>query len=431
MIVQIALLSCKNASPVIAGLSHYIAALTPMQRLDAVKILNSQPAVEKSFAVFGVIAIIAMTVLFVFVTAARRKYEKIRQQEIFNDLARRAGLSIDEQKLFASLAQTAQIETTESLFTDMALFGRSVVRMVEKAVNEKKGEKWIKTLKLELAFLREKLGFRKRFTISTLSNSTVHKPDSRELAVNKAVELISSKNHSDIIDGVVVENSELDITIKVKNSVDISSGQQWLVRYYRGANICEFDTVCIWCRDNMVSFNHSDQIRLVNRRQFVRVPVRKQAFIAPFGFTRDISSKARLAMSGIEQNQSLLPVFRPAVLTEIGGPGLKFESDLPVKSGERVLVVFEVKRSGKSGHKGLGTEFAYSKKRLIQDIAVVRNIGSNDNRQSIAVELVGLSDNELDGLIQATNAELIRNVKSRKLSTDLETERLVSSFVQS
>lgn len=427
MVVQIALLSCKNASPVIAGLSHYVAALTAVQKLEAVKILSSEPAVEKSFAVFGVIAITAMTVLFVFVTALRRRCEKIRRQTVFDDLARRAGLSGDEQKLLSSLAKTAKIKRAELLFTDVTLFDRSVLRMVEKAVNEKKDEKWIKTLRLEQAFLREKLGFSKRLTASTLSRPAVHRPDSRSIAVDKAVELISSKNNSDIIDAAVVENSELGITVKVKNSVNISSGQRWLVRYYRGANICEFDTVCISSEDNVISFNHSDRIRIVNRRQFIRVPVQKRAFIAPFGFTRDISSEA----PGIEQNQSLLPGFRPAVLTEIGGPGLKLESDLQVGIGERVLVVFELERSGKSRYEEPGTEFAYSKKRLIQDVAVVRNISSNNERQSIAVELVGLSDNELDGLIQATNAELIRNVKSRKLSTDLETERLVGSFVQS
>jgi hypothetical protein len=240
---------------------------------------------------------------------------------------------------------------------------------------------------------------------------------SRLIEVNKAVELINSRNNFEIIDAAVVENSELGIVVKVKNSVNISSGQRWLVRYYRGANICEFDTVCISSRDNMISFNHSEKVRIVNRRQFIRVSVRKQAFIAPFGFTKDINLKVDL------------PEFRPAVLTEIGGPGLKLESDLPVSIGERVLVAFELERSGKSVSEGLGTEFAYSKKRLIQDVAVVRNIGSNDGRQSIAVELVGLSDNELDGLVQATNAELIRNVKSRKLSTDLKTERLAGSFV--
>ncbi|MDD5133956.1 MAG: hypothetical protein PHP01_00920 [Phycisphaerae bacterium] len=419
MIVQIALLSCKNASPVIAGLSHYIAALTAVQKFEAVKIFSSTPAVEKSFAVFGVIAIAAMTVMFVFVTALKRSCEKIRQRAVFSDLAQRAGLSGDEQKLLASLARTAKTKRVELLFTDAALFDRCVSKLVEKAVRRKKNEERLKTLKLELAFLKEKLGFRRRLGIATIQSSPSRMSGSRLIAAGKAVELINSKNNSDIIDATVVENSELSITVKVKNSVNISSGQRWLVRYYRGANICEFDTVCVSSRDNMISFNHSEKVRVVNRRQFIRVAIRKQAFIAPFGFTRDIGL-------GVD-----LPEFRPAVLTEIGGPGVRLESDLPVSIGQRVLVVFELEQSGKSKYERFGTEFAHSKKRLIQDVAVVRNIGRDNERQSIAVELVGLSDNELDSLIQATNAELIRNVKSKKLSKNSETERLAGSFVLS
>jgi hypothetical protein len=131
------------------------------------------------------------------------------------------------------------------------------------------------------------------------------------------------------------------------------------------------------------------------------------------------------------EKQQLLPEFKPAILTEIGGPGLRFESDMQVKNGDRMLVVLGLERNGGRICEHLGTEFAHSKKRLIRDIAVVRNVCEKAERRSIAVELVGLNDNEIDGLVKATNAELIRNVKGGKISADYQTGKIVSSFMRS
>jgi hypothetical protein len=240
-----------------------------------------------------------------------------------------------------NMAQALRIKKTYVLLTDSKLFDKSALKMIETAVSEQKDENEMKSLKLELTFLREKLGFRKRLTLLAVSRKPIA--------------------------------------------------------------------------------NKPDETKPVNRRRFVRTTVRKQIFAASFDSSQDVEGG----------EQQFLPDFRPVVLTEIGGPGLKFESDMQAKKGDRMLVILGLERNGRRICDYLGTEFAYSKKRLIRDIAVVRNVSEKSERQSIAVELVGLNDSEIDGLVKATNAELIRNVKGEKLSADYQTEKLVSSFMQS
>jgi hypothetical protein len=336
---QIILEISENASPVVAGLSHYIAALTTAERFEALTRLNSLPGSEKSFAIFGVVAAAAMTGLFVFVTAVRRKYEKIGWQTAFDDLAQKIGLSGEERRLMMAMAQAGRIKMACVLLTDGKLFDKSASKMIEQFAGEQKDEEKIRLLKLELTFLREKLGFRKQLTLSAVSRRPI--------------------------------------------------------------------------------VEQSDGTKPVNRRRFARAAVRRQIFAAKFDSSEDVNNA----------KQQFLPEFKPAVLTEIGGPGLRFESDMPVKKGDKMLVILGLERNGGRICEHLGTEFAYSKKRLIRDIAVVRNIGEQAERRTIAVELVGLNDNEIDGLVKATNAELIRNVKGEKISSDYQTEKIVSSFM--
>ena len=130
-------------------------------------------------------------------------------------------------------------------------------------------------------------------------------------------------------------------------------------------------------------------------------------------------------------DKSLLPGFSRAMLTEFGGPGLRLESDMAVEKGDRLLVVFGLAARRKFPDDKSGTEFAHSKKRLIQDIAVVRNIRKTGTGQSFAVELAGLNENDVNGLVQATNAELISNARAKNSLNGYENNRLINSFVQS
>jgi len=97
------------------------------------------------------------------------------------------------------------------------------------------------------------------------------------------------------------------------------------------------------------------------------------------------------------------PEFVPAVVSELAGPGLCIELPLEVKTGDRVLVVFEL--SGKTDRDSdLRKADKTAPVEVIEDVGEVRHVKAIENGFSIAVELTGLSDSDVNELIRATNA---------------------------
>lgn len=425
MIIQVVLDSFEPASLAIARLSHYLGTMTPMQKLHAAARLTTQYSAQRYFTLLGLVLIATLSTLLVFVTVIKWKYDRKGKQTAFRNLARKTGLNNNEQRLLRRLASIGKIKTPEILFTNLPLYDRAAARMIERNLKWQKSDEQMRAIKLELAFLKEKLGFRKQFTISALSQMKSKKPGSGQLPLNKTVHLTNSRIHPHGIDGIVTENDDFGITIKLESPIKTKKSEKWSIRYYYGANIWEFETTCSDCTEDAITFNHTNHVKLVNRRRFIRVPVRKQAYIAAFDFEKPFD------LNKLSGQKRYLPDFSSAVLTEIGGPGLKFETDSEIRNGQRILISFSLNDLRNYANNRLGTEFAHSKQRIIQDIAVVRNITETDSGKSIAVELIGLSDSDIDGLIKATNAELINNAKSKKLSKDYESQRLVNSFIRS
>jgi hypothetical protein len=170
--------------------------------------------------------------------------------------------------------------------------------------------------------------------------------------------------------------------------VKITFGELWRIRYYFGSSVWEFDTSVVSYDGNILVLNHNDDVRFINRRRFIRVPVKKQAFIAHFPFEKTLEP-----VWGP-------PEFVPAVVTELAGPGLRIESRLQVKEGERVLVVFSLDEE--QGRNLTTANTGISK--IVEDIGEVRHTRAIPNGLSIAVELTGLSDSDINELIRVTNA---------------------------
>jgi hypothetical protein len=99
------------------------------------------------------------------------------------------------------------------------------------------------------------------------------------------------------------------------------------------------------------------------------------------------------------------PEFIPAVVTELAGPGLRIEAPLEVTAGDRLLVVMKLGEDddlqpASLRRYGNGRSAAL---RIVEDIGEVRHIRPLQNTFSIAVELIGLSDADINELIRATN----------------------------
>ena len=115
------------------------------------------------------------------------------------------------------------------------------------------------------------------------------------------------------------------------------------MQYNFGPSVWEFDARLLKADGRELTFGHSDDVRFISRRRFLRVEVHKEAYIARFGFA-----------AGKKMG---LPQFVQGNLREIAGPGLLIEAPLQVKIGERVLVVVQA-----------------ADDKVVQDIGEVRHI---------------------------------------------------------
>jgi hypothetical protein len=186
------------------------------------------------------------------------------------------------------------------------------------------------------------------------------------------------------IEAEIVENSDVEFKVRSSTVLRVAPGESWSIRYYFGASVWEFDTVLVGCEGEVLILSHSEDIRFVNRRRFLRVSVDKPGYLACFPFSSVSSGKGLTA-----------PEFLSARITELAGPGLRIEAPVELRVGERVLAVIglEETRPGKA-----------RSMKLIQGVGEVKHVKSIENGQSIAVELTGLKDSDVNELIRATNS---------------------------
>jgi hypothetical protein len=401
-------------------------ALTPVQRWKAAgEPFNTSFIVEHWFMLLSVAALITLTTLFIVVSRRRIIQERRMGSELFVKYAEKSGLSERERQFLLDIAIKAKLKHSEAIFTMGSAFERGAAVMMKESVAKKQTAKQIERLRLELSFLREKLGFQKRAMSSIGSSAKQKKLSSRQIPVGKKVHMTrGTDNVTDSIESTVIENTNVELVVKLERPVKIIFGEVWRVHYYFGVSIWEFDTSVISCNGDILVLNHSDDLRFVNRRRFLRVPVNKPAFVAHFPFTRTPAADARKSMKSFRMYRSSAsvsgsiwgpPEFIPAVVTELAGPGLRIEAPLKTEVGDRVLVVLRLdeeepdsapqKREGKS-----------SILKIVEDIGEVRHTKDIPNGFSIAVELTGLSDSDVNELIRATNAA---SLKTRLESQDI------------
>ena len=88
-----------------------------------------------------------------------------------------------------------------------------------------------------------------------------------------------------------------------------------------------------------------------------------------------------------------------ATVTELAGPGLRIEAPLRVRTGDRVLVIFQP--GGTDAMPSAGGQTA--RPFLIEDMGQIRHCRDVDGGTSFAVELAGLNEADIDELVRITN----------------------------
>ncbi len=419
-------------------------ALTPIERWEAAR-QHSSGFSQHWFIVFATAALIIMTVVLLVVSYNRIIRERKISSQLFFDYAEQRGLSGRERQILLKVAHKVGLRRKQAIFSMVSAFDAGAKKMIQECLAEQGAEesKWLRT---ELSFLREKLGFQKKTSESIVSRSKLKRPSSRHILTGKKI-YITRRKSPDLgeIESTVIKNDNIELTIKLSTPVEGKLGELWRARYSFGSSVWEFDSSAVRCNDNILVLNHSDDIRFISRRRFLRVQVNKPAFIAHFPFSRTLLSNkndnkkySRIKKSSANESDNWEPPkFTPAKVIEIGGPGLLIETKLEVKVGNRVLLIVNLSEEEKkqdsqpsSKSSSLRSVIKLNKKntssKIIEDIGEVRQVKTKYNGFLIAVELTGLSDSNLNELIRITNAAYQRANKNNKDSPDfLEAEEIV------
>jgi hypothetical protein len=402
-----------TASVITTGVNAVFLALTPIERWHAVRRLDSTSTDQRWFILLGVIAVIILTVLLIAASYNNKVKERKATNKIFINYAKRMGLSRRERQILMDIAKITKLKQIESIFTMVTAFDRGAAELT-KNVLARRGAKTSKNLSAQLSFLREKLGFEKKRPALAGSAANSNKPSSKHIPTGKQLHMTRRKTGDEAnIESTVIENNDVELTVKLKVSLESKPGELWSVHYYFGASVWEFETSSISCYGNILVLNHSNNIRFVNRRRFLRVPVKKPTFIARFPFARILQPKSDSGSvtgrdsANISGNTWGPPEFVPASVTEMAGPGLRIEAPLEVKVGDRVLVILKLseEEDNKPGSDRTGKT---APEKIVEDIGEVRHTKSIKNGFSIAVELIGLSDPNISELIRATNAASLK-----------------------
>ncbi len=387
-----------TAPLITAGLNAIVLALTPVERWQSARRFNPGFVTERWFILAAVIVLIALAALLIVVSLNRTVRERKVTGNMFFESADKAGLSKRERQVMLDIAAKAGLRQSSAIFTMNEAFERGAAKMIEERLGSKQTGMAGKDLRTELSFLREKLGFRKQVPTSAGSTRKSRKLSSRQIPVGKKMYITRRKSReSDNIECTVIKNDEMELVARLSVSLESEHGEAWLARYLFGASVWEFDTTVINSYDDILVLSHNNNIRFINRRRFLRVPVSKPAFIANFPFTRT-------SVEGGLQGENISwgpPQFVNAVITELAGPGLRIEAGLDVKIGDRVLVVFNL---DEEKNMELRPDGKMTASKVIEDMGEVRHIKAIKNGLSIAVELMGLSDSDVNELIRATNA---------------------------
>lgn len=425
--------------PIIATILNVsVLALTPVERWKAARGWRGGGSfTSESWFIIAVVAVIViLTALLVAVSVRRMRRRRSNSNRLFDEYSQKCGLSGHEAQILMYIARKAGLEIgqSEAIFTMADAFDSGASIMIEEWLANEKEKGRSEQLKTELVHLREKLGFQKK-PASVGAAAKARKLSSRQIPVGKKLYITRRKTRTlSAIEATVIKNDDFEITVKLTEHLESSPGELWRARYYFGASVWEFDTAAISCDGDILALNQNDNVRFINRRRFLRVPVNRRAFVAPFPFSREIvtngndtkdDSGSKPNLDAVSDSRWELPEFVPAVITELAGPGLRIDVPLNVKVGDRVLVAFEL-TAGKQRDSALAGSSPSGKagSKIVEDIGLVRHAKAKENGFSIAVELTGLGDSDVNELIHATNAaSLETNGSGQKTQASAGDER--------
>ena len=277
-----------TATVIPAVFNAIFLALTPLERWEAMRRFNTNIITDRWFILISLATIATLTTLLFVVSFKRTMEERKVTNQLFVKYAKKRGLSEREHQILLDIAGKAGLKRSESIFTMGNAFDRGAAKMIEEYLTGRQTSEESKQLKTELSFLREKLGFQKQPIPSIGMSAKSKKLSSRQIPVGKTLHITRRKGRAGDIEATVIKNNDVELTVKLAMQIESSAGEQWRARYYFGSSAWEFDTSVVSCNVDILILNHSDDVRFINRRRFLRVAVNKPAFIGRFPFARTL-----------------------------------------------------------------------------------------------------------------------------------------------
>lgn len=352
--------------------SVLLGALKPVERWQAMRNLHHSNnfMLDRRFIFIGVVTIIVLAIVLCWVNYWQRRRESKGITSAFNSFARRSGLSAEEQNLALLLADMAEFKQPDMILVNAAAFDQGAAALLAQT-NDGSEQREITA---KLSMLRRKLDFATQEAVSQGSVIRSSHASSRQIPIGKTLQITRRKTFAAVrIEAHLVRTDNTGFTAELSEVLETIAGEVWNLQYTFGQSVWEFDARLLKADGRELMFGHSDDVRFISRRRFLRVEVYKQAYIARFLF------------SGSEKMS--LPQFVQGNLCEIAGPGLLIESPIQLKIGERVLVVVQA-----------------ADDTTVQDIGEVRHIRPAEKGYAIAIELTGVKEANVDELVRLTNA---------------------------
>ncbi|MCF7972286.1 MAG: hypothetical protein K9N55_00565 [Phycisphaerae bacterium] len=409
-----------------------ILALTPSERWQAARAPAPGQLTNRWFILGCVIVLVVLTALLFWVSLHRIRQEHQMSDQRLIDMAQEKALTVRECQILKAIGKFSGLRRLQSVHSNRVAFERGAAKMIGQTLSDK-GPREKEQLAAEVSLLREKMGFGRAY--AAMGTTQSRSSSSRKIPVAKSVTLLPvPAGNAKPIEAMIHGNTDYELSLQLTNSIKVTFGGLWTVRYFLGASVWEFDTSVISYDGTILVLTHSDHIRFVNRRRFVRASVIRRALVAKFPFEQTLEwtepaikarSRGKKVVPIHPIDQYGAPEFISATVTELGGPGLRIETLLEAKIGERVLVVFDLDLEPLASD---DPTVRHTKTRLIEDIGEVRHVRHLEKGVSMAVELCGLKDADVNELIRATNAALI-NINETKTTSQVKESHMVTQEV--
>jgi hypothetical protein len=433
------------------GVAHIVLGLTAIERWGATRRIEPRSASQHWFALVGVVVLLVLLVLLVVTSYRRYQQSKRKEQktETFADNAQRRGLDVRERQILLAIALRSGVQHTHEVFHEIDALNRGMAQLLAECAQTRTPQE-IDDLKAEISRLRLKLGFDKASAGG--GGPARAQASSRQSPVGAGLELTGrSEREAVTLRAEVLRNDEIELAVALLAPLASKAGDSWLARYYVGMSAWEFRTSTVRCDGRMLVLNHSGEVRFIDRRRFLRVAVRSPALVAHLPFLRRDWAAGEATSQGTdapppadakgtpnamdrvgEPNRmaEYAPVFVESTVTELAGPGLRIETPLQVQMGDQVLVVLRLAEGIEGAQNRVHTVVAVGRVEHGRDIergvaipdAIDRVWEGSPQRdflavaaqpQSVAVELTGLSNEEIEELVSITNELFSRTQNGR------------------